>query len=102
MPQGIFKRKSPAQEKLERIKETILKDALSGEKSVKDLANIYGVCLLSLSGFYKNNGIKKKRKYVKYIKGHYKSRIKELRNYIKENNISRVEIIEAILSIFRR
>ena len=102
MPQGIYKRKSPVQEKLERMKKTILKDALSGEKSVKDLAYIYGVCPLSLSGFYKKNGIKKKRMYVKYIRGHYKSCIKELRDYIKENNISRNDIVQATLSLFRK
>ena len=102
MPQGIYKRRNPIQEKLKRMKETILKDALSGEKSVKDLAYIYGVCPFSLSGFYKKNGIKKKRIYVKYIKGPYKSRIKELRDYIKENNISRNDIVQATLSIFRK
>ena len=103
MTKGIFKRKSPVQEKLAKMEEIILKDALSREKSVKELANIYGVCSLSLSEYYKNNGIKKLRKNVKYkygyIRGSYKNKIKELRNYIKENDITKEEIVLTILSI---
>ena len=103
MIKGIFKRRSPVQEKLARIKETVLKDALSREKSMIELANIYGVHQLSLLKFHRMNGIKKKRKNVKYGSGHsrgcYKKRIEELRNYIKENNITKSEIILAVLSM---
>jgi len=85
------------------IKEIVVRDALSRKKSTTELANIYGVHPLSLLKYYKKNGIKKKRKNVDYklghIRGHYKKHIEELRNYIKENNISRAEIKLAILSI---
>ena len=102
MSKGIYKRRSPIQEKLKRIREIILKDALSGEKSLKELACDYGVYHTSLSEFYKKNGIRKKRVKVKYTRGCYKSHIKELKNYIKENNISRDNIVQATLSIFRK
>ena len=103
MTKGIFKRKYPVQEKLARMKEIVLKDALCREKSVTELANIYGVHKVSLWKYYKNNGIKKKRKNVNYESGHirgsYKKQIEDLRNYIKENNITQEEIILAVLSM---
>jgi len=103
MTKGIFKRRSPVQEKLASIKETVLKDALSREKSMIELANIYGVHQVSLLKFHRMNGIKKKRKNVKYESGHsrdcYKKRIEDLRSYIKENNITKSEIMSAILDI---
>ena len=105
MTKGIFKCKSPVQEKLAGIKEIILKDALSGEKSVIELANIYGVPPVSLFNYYKKNGIKKKRKHVDYKLGRNRGRqkrIEECRSYIKENNITRAEIESAILSILKR
>ena len=105
MPQGIYKRKSPVQEKLAKIKEIILKDALNREKSIIELAKIYGVHPLSLLKFYKENGIKKKRKYIKYgsrySKGCCEKRIEELRSYIKENNIPKEQIMMAVLSMFK-
>ena len=103
MKKGIFKRKSPIQEKLAGIKEIVLRDCLSREKSVKELAKIYGVHLGSLFNYYKKNGIKKKRKNVECKSGYkrcsYKRKIEDLRSYIKENNITKAEIKLAILSI---
>lgn len=100
----VYKRRSPVQEKLAKIKEIVLKDAESGEKSMIELADIYGVHQVSLLKFHRMNGIKKKRKNVKYRsnynKGYYKKRIDELRGYIKENNISQEEIKESILSLY--
>lgn len=103
MTKGIYKRKSPVQEKLAKMKEIILKDALSREKSVEELTKIYGISYESLLKYYNNNGIKKKRKNIEYksgyIRGSYKSQIESLRNYIKENNITKEEIVSTILSI---
>ena len=99
MTKGTHKRKRPVQEKLTRIKDIVLKDALSGEKSMIELANIYGVNPISLFKFHKENGIKKKKKYVKYIRGNYKSKIDELRDYIKENNITKEEVLSTILDM---
>jgi len=101
MLQGIYKRRSPIQEKLARIKEIVLKDALSREKSIIELAKTYGVHPLSLLKFYKKNGIKKKRKNVEYKLGYkrnsFKSQIEDIRKYIKENDITKEEIISAII-----
>ena len=103
MPKGICKRRSPVQEKLAGMKDIILKDALSREKSMIELAKVYGVHPISLLKFHKENGIKKRRKYVDYKSGYnrgcYKSKIEELRNYIKENNFIKEQIISAIISI---
>ena len=100
MPPGIYKRKSPVQEKLARMKDIILEDAESRKKSVKELANIYGVCSLSLSKYYKRNGIKKKKKKkIGFVRGSYKNQIEDLRKYIKENNITKEEVISTILSL---
>ena len=101
MPQGIYKRTSPVQEKLARIKDVVLKDAASREKSMIELAKIYGVHPLSLLKFHKENDIKKKRKNIIYRGRYsYKSKIEELRDYIRENNITRKQIIAATISIF--
>lgn len=96
MPRGIYKRRSPVQEKLARMKDIVLKDALSGEKNAKELANVYGVHPSSLLKFHKENGVKKKRKYVS---GYCKGKIEDLRSYIKENDITKEDIFKAILSI---
>ena len=103
--QILVKRRSPVQEKLARIKDIVLKDALSGEKSIIELAKIYGTNPVSLLKFHKENGIKKKRKYVDYKSGYnrgcYKNQIEELRDYIRKNNITKEEIISTIVSIFK-
>ena len=56
----------------------------------------------SLLKYYKKNRIKKKRKKVNrksgHTRGNYK-KIEDLRNYIKENNITQEEIISAVFSI---
>ena len=39
------------------------------------------------------------KKYVKYIRGNYKSKIDELRDYIKENNITKEEVLSTILDM---
>lgn len=105
MPKGICKRRSPVQEKLANMKDIILKDALSREKSMIELAKVYGVHPISLLKFHKENGIKKRRKYVDYKsgynRGYYKSQIEELRDYIRKNNITKEEIISTIVSIFK-
>ena len=102
MPLGIYKRKSPVQEKLARMKDIIWEDALSRKKSVKELANIYGVCSLSLSKYYKRNGIKKKKKKrIGFVRDSYKKKIEELRNYIKENGITKAEVVSTVLSLFK-
>jgi len=88
MTKGIYKRRSPIQEKLARIKDVVLKDA-SYESLLK---------------YYNNSGIKKKRKYIEYksgyTRGNYKSQkksqIEDIRNYIKENNITKEEVISAL------
>jgi len=100
MPKRIHKHGRPAQERLGMMKETVLKDAISREKNIKELAISYGVHPGSLYKFYKENGIKKKRKNVEYesgyTKGCYKKRIEELRDYIKENNFTKEEVISSI------
>ena len=75
MPPGIYKRKSPV-----KSNESLLK-------------------------YYKKNGIKKKKIKLEYKSGHtrgnynkQKSRIEDIRNYIKENDITKEEVISA----FRR
>ena len=105
MPPGIYKRKSPVQEKLARMKDIILEDALSRKKSVKELTKIYGVSYESLLKYYKKNGIKKKKIKLEYksgyTRGNYnnqKRQIEDLRKYIKENNITKEEVISTILS----
>ena len=95
-----FKYKKSIQEVLSIIKEKILKDASSGEKGIAELAKIYGISYETLRKYYRVNGIKKKREYVnRYGRGCYKKRIEELRDYIKENNITKEEILSTILSI---
>ena len=66
MPPGIYKRKSPVQEKLARMKDIILEDALR-------------------RGSYNNQ----------------KSQIEDLRNYIKENGITKAEVVSTVLSLFK-
>ena len=63
-----FKHKKSIQEVLSVIKEKILEDASSGEKSIVELAIIYGISCGTLRKYYRVNGIKKKREYVKYNK----------------------------------
>lgn len=103
MTKGMFKRRRPVQEKLTGIREIVLRDSLSREKSVIELAKIYGVHPGSLLKYYKKNGIKKKRKNVECKSGYkrfsFKRKIEDLRGYIKENNITKAEIKSAILSI---
>ena len=105
MPPGIYKRKSPVQEKLARMKDIILEDALSRKKSVKELVKIYNVSYESLLKYYRKNGIKKKKIKLEYKSGYkrckYKNQIEDLRSYIKENNITKEEVKEAFLSIFK-
>ena len=55
MPKGLYKRRSPVQEKLARIKEIVLKDALSGKKSMIELAKIYGVNSVSILNLKEKN-----------------------------------------------
>lgn len=103
MTSGIFGRRSPVQKKLGRLHWIILRDASNREKSAKELADNYGVSLPSLSVYYKKNNIKKKRKhrYITYIKaksGH-KSKVKNLKDYIRENNITKRQVKLAVLSI---
>ena len=94
------KRKKPAQERLEKLRNVILRDASNTEKSAKELADVYGVSYPSLLAYYKKNNIKKKRKhhYNKKLKSG-RSRIKDLRNYIEKNNITKEQIKLAVLSI---
>jgi len=103
MTKGIFKRRSPVQEKLERLHRIILRDVSNTKKSVQELADSYGVCYPSLHAYYKKNNIKKKRKhrYITYIKAKSgnKSKMKNLKDYIKENNITKRQIELAVLSI---
>ena len=106
MPLGIYKRKSPVQEKLARMKDIILEDALSRKKSVKELNKIYGVSYVSLLKYYRKNGIKKKKIKLEYKSGYtsgnynnQKRQIEDLRKYIKENNITKEEVISTILSL---
>ena len=109
MPPGIYKRKSPIQEKLARMKDIILEDALSRKKSVKELVKIYNVSYESLFKYYRKNGIKKKKIKLEYksgyTRGNYnnnqKKKIEELRNYIKENGITKAEVVSTVLSLFK-
>ena len=105
MPPGIYKRKSPVQEKLAIMKDVILEDALSRKKSVKELAKIYNVSYGSLLIYYKKNRIKKKKIKLEYKSGYtrgsynnQKRQIEDLRNYIKKNGITKEEVISTILS----
>ncbi|MCK5566465.1 MAG: hypothetical protein KAI62_01050, partial [Actinomycetia bacterium] len=87
MPQGIYKRGRPIQKKLEKLKKIILIDALNRKKTAKEMANDYGVSYGALLIYFKENKINKFRKlvphYTKSNMGH-KSKVKDLRNYIKE------------------
>ena len=93
-----------SEEKLEGIKDIVLRDASRGEKKLKELAIIYGVSPQHLSEYYKMNGIKKKKKYDIGAggswKGRNKTQIEKVRDYIKENNHTRADVVQAILSIF--
>ena len=95
-------RRSPVQEKLEKSYWIILRDASNTEKSAKELADNYGVSYCSLLAYYKKNNIKKERKhhYIKSKSGH-KSKMKNLKDYIKENSITKRQIELAVLSICR-
>ena len=102
MTSGIFERRKPVQKKLEKLHWIILRDASNREKSVQELADGYGVSYPSLQVYYKKYNIKKKRKryYIKPIFGH-KSKMKDLKDYIKKNNITKRQIELAVSSICR-
>ncbi len=97
-------RSTPIQDKLDNIKETILKDCADRDRDLTELAKDYEVSRESLALYLKRNKLKKcSKKYIRiyriYKSGIHKSQIKDLRKFIKDNNITRSQIIKAIVSM---
>ena len=100
MTRGLFKRRKPIQERLEKLYWVILRDASNRKKSAKEMANNYGVSYGALLIYFKENRIKKLRKiYYTRVKLGRKTEMEDLRDYIKKNNITKRQIQSAVLSI---
>lgn len=103
MPKGTYKRSRPIRDRLDNIKEMILKDTLDRSRSLTELAKSYGVSKDSLAFYYRESNLKKCRKSrIGCKRGKYKSRIEDLRVYIKENNITKLEVMKAVLTLFKK